>query len=149
MRSTIVNAMTGVAVVVFAAGLLGWAQFTPSGGGTGGQVSGELARQQTPFVDGFTPDAAWNAKRLRALNADRQKSMVSDAEKLLKIARQLDAEVASNPRDGVMTPSELHKLAEIEKLARSIKSKMAMSFTGGPLFQGAAGSEIGPAGPRE
>jgi hypothetical protein len=48
-----------------------------------------------------------------------------------------------------MTPSELHKLAEIEKLARSIKSKMAMSFTGGPQLQGATGPETGPVGPRE
>ncbi len=75
----------------------------------------------------------FSEKRLRAMNADRQKSMVSDTEKLLKLARQLDAEIASNPTDE-LTPEETRKLAEIEKLARNVKSKMAQSFAGAPEF---------------
>jgi hypothetical protein len=65
------------------------------------------------------------------MNADRQKSMVSDADKLVKLARQLDAEIASNPTDE-LTPEELRKVAEIEKLAHNVKAKMAQSFGGGP-----------------
>ena len=63
--------------------------------------------------------------------SNRHKSMVSDADKLLKLARQLDAEIASNPSDE-LTPQELHKVAEIEKLAHNVKAKMAQSFGGGP-----------------
>jgi hypothetical protein len=145
MHSTMGIAVTGVAVAVLATALLGRAQYTPSGGGAGAPLSAQSSRQQGPLADGLAPDLAWDAKRLRALNADRQKSMISDAEKLVKLARQLDAEVASNPRDE-LTPSELHKLAEIEKLARNIKSKMAMSFTGSPEFHGIT---FGPDAPRE
>jgi hypothetical protein len=127
MRKTVI----AIVFVVIAGALLGWAQFTPTGGtGVPGQST-----HQGPFGDGPGGDLAWQAKRLRALNADRQKSMVSDADKLLKLARQLDAEVASNSKDE-MTPSELHKVAEIEKLARSVKSKMALSFSSGPQLQG-------------
>jgi len=79
-------------------------------------------------------DPLSEAKRVKALNADRQKSVVSDTEKLVKLARQLDAEVASNPTDGV-TPEEVQKLAAIEKLAHNVKTKMAQSFGGGPEFR--------------
>jgi hypothetical protein len=79
-------------------------------------------------------DPVFIAKRQQALNAERQKSMVSDADKLVKLARQLDAEVASNPTDQ-LTPAQLHKVAEIEKLAHNVKAKMAQSFTGGPQLQ--------------
>ncbi len=79
-------------------------------------------------------DPAFIAKRQQALNADRQKSMVSDADKLVKLARQLDAEIASNPTDQ-LTSEELHKVGEIEKLAHNVKAKMAQSFAGGPQFQ--------------
>jgi len=126
------DTVKGVVLVVIAGALLGSAQFGPSGGT--GATSGQLTRQ-TPFGEGPVGDAAWQAKRLRALNADRQKSMISDAEKLLKLARQLDAEVATNPGDE-LTPSELHKVAEIEKLARSVKSKMSMSYASGPQLRG-------------
>lgn len=68
------------------------------------------------------------------MNDERHKALVSDTEKLLKLARQLDAEIASNPTDK-MTPEEIHKAAEIEKLAKSVKEKMAQSFTGGPQIQ--------------
>jgi hypothetical protein len=33
-----------------------------------------------------------------------------------------------------LTPEELHKVAEIEKLAHNVKTKMAQSFGGGPEF---------------
>lgn len=112
--------------------LMGWGQ--PGQTGEGTALQREALRQHEPFEGSPRTDRLWNEKRMRALNEDRHKSMVSDAERLLKLARQLDAEVASNPTDE-MTPEELHKIAEIEKLARSVKSKMALSFTGGPQLQ--------------
>ena len=83
------------------------------------------------FREGSNLDPLSESKRMKALNADRHKSMVSDAEKLVKLARQLDAEIASNPTDG-LTPQEVQKLAAIEKLAHNVKTKMAQSFGGGP-----------------
>lgn len=102
------------------------AQFTPN------------PRIQVPsrpgFGDGSNLDPLSQAKRMKALNADRHKSMVSDTEKLVKLARQLDAEIASNPTDG-LTPEEVQKLQAIEKLARNVKTKMAQSFAPGPEFK--------------
>ena len=63
---------------------------------------------------------------LRMLNAARQKSMVTDAAKLLKLARQLDAEVAAANGDS-FTPEQLRKIARIEKLARNVKEEMSSS----------------------
>jgi hypothetical protein len=141
--SPLLRRSAGVAVVVLALALLGWGQYVPLG--STGAAQGQLARQ-APVGEGPMSDLAWNAKRLRALNADRQKSMVSDAERLLKLARQLDAEVASNP-GGELTPSELHKVAEIEKLAHSVKSKMVLSFSSGPQVRGSAMPDFGVNGP--
>ena len=50
--------------------------------------------------------------------------MVSDTNKLLKLARELNDEVAAK-NAAALTPDQLHKIAEIEKLAHSVKEKMA------------------------
>ena len=115
--------------------LMGSGQFGQTGASTASQR--QVLRQQDPLGTSPPADPTWNEKRMRALNEDRHKSVVSDAEKLLKLARQLDAEVASNTTDE-LTPEEMRKVAEIEKLAKSVKSKMALSFGGGPQFQGPA-----------
>lgn len=124
--------------------LLGWGQLGQTGGSTAAQR--QVLRQQDPLGTSPPADPTWNEKRMRALNEDRHKSVVSDAEKLLKLARQLDAEVASNPTDE-LTPEEMRKVAEIEKLAKSVKSKMALSFGGGPQFQGPVYTPEGLDGP--
>ena len=67
-----------------------------------------------------------SVRLLRMLNAARQKSMVSDAAKLLKLARQLDAEVAA-ANGNSFTPEQLRKIARIEKLAHSVKDEMSRS----------------------
>jgi len=92
------------------------------------------SRPQGGFGGTMETDSIFAEQRLRAMNADRQRSMVSDADKLVKLARQLDAEVASNPTDE-LTPEELRKVAEIEKLAHNVKAKMAQSFGGGPQLR--------------
>lgn len=74
-------------------------------------------------------DAEMQQKQLRALNKDRQKSLISDTNKLLKLATQLDMQVkADNPQS--LTPFQLRQLAEIEKLAHSVKDKMSNSNYG-------------------
>ncbi len=73
-------------------------------------------------------------ERLRALNRERQKSMVSDTNKLLKLATELDAEIGvQNPVS--LTPAQMRKLAEIEKLAHNVKDKMSYSAGGPPVTQ--------------
>src|ERR1039457_6815707 len=58
---------------------------------------------QNPFAE--YPDAGPldAEKRMSRLNADRHKNMVTDANKLLKLAQELDAEVAAN-RSDALTP---------------------------------------------
>lgn len=62
--------------------------------------------------------------RMNALNIQRQKAIVSDANKLLKLAKELNEEIAAK-NAGAFTDDQLHKIAEIEKLARSVREKMA------------------------
>jgi hypothetical protein len=126
------QATAGVFVVVFATALLGWAQYGSSSGGTLGSIPG--TRTQSDLESPFETDPNLLEKRVRSLNMERHKSVVSDTEKLLKLARQLDAEIASNSSDE-LTPEELRKVAEIEKLAHNVKAKMAQSFGEGPLFR--------------
>lgn len=63
------------------------------------------------------------------LNAERQKSMVKDADKLLKLARELDEEV-NRPTNASYDQAEYSKVAEIEKLAHKVKDKMSTSVQG-------------------
>jgi hypothetical protein len=78
-----------------------------------------------------TDPAAWGdydptmmERRQTALNIERQKELVSDTNKLLKLARELNDEVAAN-NTAALTQDQLHKIALIEKLARGVKQKMA------------------------
>ena len=74
-----------------------------------------------------------NERLLRALNADRQKSLVSDTNKLLRLVNELNDEIArTNPE--ALTEAQLRKVAEIEKLARNVKDKMSTSVGGTPAF---------------
>jgi hypothetical protein len=65
-------------------------------------------------------------RRLRALNAERQKRVVSDAKKLLKLTTDLNSEIANAASDS-LTPAQVRKLAEIEKVARDLKQNMSAS----------------------
>lgn len=71
---------------------------------------------------------------LRARNADRQRSLVSDTNKLLLLVNELNAEIA-RANTGSLTPEQLRKVAEIEKLAHNVKEKMSTSVRGTPSFQ--------------
>ena len=73
-------------------------------------------------------------KMLRSQNADRQKSLVSDTNKLLRLTNELNAEIARTSPDA-LSDDELRKLAEIEKLAHSVKEKMSTSVRGTPAFR--------------
>jgi hypothetical protein len=78
-------------------------------------------------------DPAREQKRLRAINVERQKSMAADTERLLNLVRELNDEVEKNHPD-TLTPSQLRRVAEIERLAHRVKEKMSYSYMGGPVF---------------
>ncbi len=82
-----------------------------------------------PLSEAGAPYSVEGEKRLRALNAARQKSLVEDTGKLLKLASELNAEVGS-AQPSALNEEQLRKLAAMEKLARSIKEKMSYSVRG-------------------
>jgi hypothetical protein len=83
----------------------------------------------TPATEFDKPDQMQEQQRLKALNAARQKSMVSDTNKLLRLVNELNEEIARGKAD-TPTPAQLHKVAEIEKLARNVKEKMSTPVAG-------------------
>ena len=54
---------------------------------------------------------------LRGLNIERQNAIVSDTNKLLKLASELNAKISSSKPDSI-TPAQLSKVMEIEKRAQ-------------------------------
>jgi hypothetical protein len=107
------------------AGQSGFFQFPPSNNGRLGKGYPDATGQFPP--DPNSPDQ----KRLRMLNTERQKQIVSETEKLLKLAQELNAEVAESASTS-MSDEELHKVGEIAKLAKSVKEKMSFSAGGYP-----------------
>jgi hypothetical protein len=85
--------------------------------------------------DNIAPgDPLWQERQLRLLNVERQRALVADTNKLLKLAHELDAEISSANPDS-LTADQLLKIAEIEKLAHSVKQKMSTPVRGAPVFQ--------------
>jgi hypothetical protein len=94
-----------------------------------GSVTGQQGSLRTSLIDQLEQespdpfDTIMMERRMRAMNAERQKQMVADASKLLKLARELNDEVARG-NSGTLTGDQLRTIAEIEKLARNIKERM-------------------------
>ena len=84
--------------------------------------------------DRSEPDQIDAARRARALNDMRQKELISDTNKLLKLANELDAEIQKANADS-LTPDQLHKLAIIEKLARNVKEHMSTPVANMPAYR--------------
>jgi hypothetical protein len=120
--------------LVLALALQGGAQKPASGSPQSVSQYSASARSASQ-VGGFDhDDPASTEKRLKALNADRHKHLVSDTAKLLKLANELHAEVSSTKPER-LTPAQLRKVAEIEKLARGVKDKMSYSVGDLPSVQ--------------
>ena len=96
----------------------------------------------SPF-GGRQDSSSLDEKRVRLLNAARQKSMVSDADKLLKLAKELNDEVAGGD-SATMTDAQLRKVAEIAKLAKNVKEKMSFSVGGFPSVSPSPTVTLGP-----
>ena len=118
------------AIWVLAVFLLGAVAAQPAGQ----QVPNQLGRHQpNPFGNADELDPVLAARQMRALNEERQKSIVSDTERLLKLVREFNAEIASGEAVPLTVP-QVRRLAEIEKLARDVKQKMSVSLVGGPAL---------------
>jgi hypothetical protein len=77
------------------------------------------------------PDVNMESKRVQMLNVMRQKAMVTDAEKLLRLAREINADLNAN--SATMSPAtRMQKMDEIEKLARNVKEKMTYAVGHAP-----------------
>jgi hypothetical protein len=92
-----------------------------------GQLPDHSTRPGEPSMNqialGDEPEPLIEQKRVRAINAALHKSMVSDTDKLLKLVKELNAEIGStNPAS--LTPEQVRMVAEIEKLAHGVKEKM-------------------------
>lgn len=91
-------------------------------------------RTQSPFGGVFdNEDTAFAQRQMNALNTARQKALVSDTDKLVKLAQELNTEIESADKDS-LSPEQLRKIANIEKLAHNVKQKMSESIVSGPAL---------------
>ena len=118
--------------MVLALALLGGAQTAAPAGQE--QIPNMMnQRPQSPFDDLAGVDPAMAARQLRALNAERQKSIVTDTGRLLKLATGLKAEIEASNSDE-LTAAEMREVNEIEKLAHNVRQKMSLTIGDGPVF---------------
>jgi hypothetical protein len=80
-----------------------------------------------PFGEAPNPNDPMQQQRLekmeKARNADRQKQLERDTEKLLTLAKELKEEVGKSNKD-TLSVDVVKKATEIEKLAKSVKDRM-------------------------
>lgn len=99
-----------------------------------------------PDVDGIASanPPAFMERRLRQLNVVQHAAVVADTQRLVKLVTELNAEIAGSNATK-LTPEQLRRVAEIEKLARSVRDKMRFSARGAmdPVDQPPA-SPFGP-----
>lgn len=109
------------------------AQYTP---GSSQPYAGQIARQRSQMVlqdlGRLAPYQEGQdiiiSMQLRQLVAARQKSIASHTKKLLKLAAELNAELA-NADSQAPTEAQLRKIAEIQKLAHSIRKDISVPIT--------------------
>lgn len=128
-RKNIARQTLGLALLL---ALPGGAQIARFDGQLVTPASQSAVDSQSPLSD---LDPFQEERRLRALNAARQKSLVSDTDKLLKLARELNEEVNGTNPDSI-TQAEYSKAAEIEKLAHRVKEKMISPVQGSQYYPG-------------
>jgi len=121
-----------LAFLFIAAGTLAAAQSTISTKGPTLNGDGSIAAQHQA-LDGSDSgngglDSTIAERRMKLMNNERRKSLVSDSDKLFKLATELNNEIGHS-NSGSFTPDQLRKVAEIEKLARNVRDKMTMTVS--------------------
>ena len=134
-RHRTLAALLGLVVTLASTPELDRAQSQSSGASTmSRQLQDELASQDITFRNPYggvdTIELANRAKRLKAMNAQRQKTMVEDTDKLLKLTADLNMEV-NHEHPKQLNADQLRRLAEIEKLAKNVREKMSDAI--GPI----------------
>lgn len=123
----------GLRVVLASIVLACFAAWLP---GTGQQAPrpGLQAPHVNPFPDMDEMDPQLAHRQLRALNAERQKELVKDTAKLLKLAQALNAQTQAENAE-TLTEAQWNEIARIEKLAHSVKERMVETYGGVPVFR--------------
>ena len=109
--------------------LLLWLILTPAGARLPHRLLAQTVPLGAPRRFGTSPldfglaDQSMDAHRLVVLNHERQKRLASDTDTILKLAHELEEENRQSD-SAEWTPQQLRKLAEIEKLARSVRERM-------------------------
>jgi hypothetical protein len=103
---------------------------TPTTNSNGTQLSRRIPpprdADQSPLDPVGMGTPIFYEKRLQMLNAAQHKSMVADTDRLLKLVTDLNSQINSN-KTSELTAEQLKMVAEIEKLAHSVRDKMRMS----------------------
>jgi hypothetical protein len=103
------------------------------GGNTGAMTRGVHNIPSDPSDTVGLPmgDPLFQERRMRQLAMETHKAMVSDTDKLLQLVSELSSEISTtNPEN--FTPDQLRKIAQIEKLAHSVREKMGNTLQGAP-----------------
>ena len=90
---------------------------------TPSNLSDSLGRPVSP------DDPVYQERRMRHLALETHKSMVSDTDKLLQLVTELNSEISAR-NSGAFTADQLRKIAQIEKLAHSVRQKMGDTLQG-------------------
>lgn len=88
----------------------------------------DLSRPNFPHDPASLPETAMTAREVKLLNIERQKTIISDTQKILALARELNAD-SSSPDSTMSNAQRMHKADEIEKLAKNVREKMTYAIT--------------------
>jgi hypothetical protein len=92
------------------------------------QSPGTQGPPATPHLQVLDPSSGFGdvkiqERQVKMLNDQRQKAIVADTDKILQLARELNADAASeNPT--FSAAQRMQKAEEIEKLAKNVREKM-------------------------
>lgn len=113
-----------VAVLLLAAGAQAAGQSSPTDAQLNARQGRQIAAANRATEDSYSNDTDTQAQiQMRQVYLAEEVQMVRDSQKLVKLANKLNAEVASQ-HGSALTPGERKELAAIEKLARSVRTKM-------------------------
>ncbi len=107
-------------ITMMLGGLSGVARTQNQSGGFPQNPGPPIHDPLSPLGPPTSPSMA--AKQEKARNDERQKRLVSDTEKLLALATQLNEEVGKTDKN-VLSVEVIKKAEEIEKLAHAVKER--------------------------
>lgn len=109
------------------------------------RVPAPTARELDPsLIETTTAPPVFYEKRLKMINAAQHQAMVADTDRLLKLVADLNAQINSS-NSNALTPDQLRMVADIEKLAHSVKDKMRISVRSAGEYNGPTpGLPFGP-----